>query len=63
MITKIISVKNLGIFKEHRAKGDLPEFKKRNLIYGWNASGKTTISKLFQALATGSHCDFSRLEI
>ena len=30
-------------------KQDLPEFKRFNLIYGWNRSGKTTISRVFSS--------------
>jgi wobble nucleotide-excising tRNase len=31
---------------------ELPTFGRYNLIYGWNGSGKTTISKMFRALET-----------
>lgn len=62
MLKKIVSLNNLGIFKEYSMPGNIPEFTKHNLIYGWNASGKTTISKLFQALATGNHSDFPDLK-
>ena len=27
----------------------MPDFKKNNLIYGWNRSGKTTISRIFSS--------------
>ncbi len=32
----------------------LPNFKQYNLIYGWNGIGKTTLSKLFDALQAGA---------
>ena len=47
MINKISKLKNFGIFQDFFWKTDLPEFKKFNLIYGWNRSGKTTISRVF----------------
>jgi wobble nucleotide-excising tRNase len=47
MIKKISKLKNFGIFHDFSWKTDLPEFKKFNLIYGWNRSGKTTISRVF----------------
>lgn len=47
MITKISKLKNYGIFHDFFWKAELPEFKKFNLIYGWNRSGKTTISRIF----------------
>jgi len=49
MITKINKLKDFGIFKDFAWNG-LDEFKKKNLIYGWNYSGKTTLSKFFQNL-------------
>ncbi|OGS69704.1 MAG: hypothetical protein A3F91_01760 [Flavobacteria bacterium RIFCSPLOWO2_12_FULL_35_11] len=49
MITKINKLKNFGIFQNFAWNG-LDNFKKKNLIYGWNYSGKTTLSKLFQNL-------------
>lgn len=49
MILRINKLKNFGIFKDFSWNG-LDNFKKKNLIYGWNYSGKTTLSKLFQNL-------------
>ncbi|MBU3978353.1 AAA family ATPase [Patescibacteria group bacterium] len=47
MIIKISKLRNFGIFHEFSWKTELPEFKKFNLIYGWNRSGKTTASRVF----------------
>ncbi|OGC06508.1 hypothetical protein A2230_00005 [candidate division WOR-1 bacterium RIFOXYA2_FULL_36_21] len=47
MISKISKLKDFGIFHDFSWKTELPEFKKFNLIYGWNRSGKTTISRVF----------------
>lgn len=47
MITKISKLKEFGIFYDFSWKTEHPEFKKFNLIYGWNRSGKTTISRVF----------------
>jgi len=49
MITKINKLKNFGVFQNFSWNG-LDNFKKKNLIYGWNYSGKTTLSKLFQGI-------------
>ena len=49
MITKINKIKDFGIFQNFAWDG-LDSFTKKNLIYGWNYSGKTTLSKLFQNL-------------
>lgn len=47
MITKILKLKHFGIFHDFSWETNLPEFKKFNLIYGWNRSGKTTVSRVF----------------
>ena len=49
MITKISKLKNFGIFYDFSWGSGLPEFKRFNLIYGWNRSGKTTISRVFES--------------
>lgn len=50
MIRRIEFIKNFGIFRDFSWKDNLPEFAKLNLIYGWNYSGKTTLSRIFRAL-------------
>jgi len=51
MISKINKIKNLGsVFCDYSCPQQLPNFKRFNLIYGWNASGKTTLSRLFDAI-------------
>lgn len=49
MVTKISKLKSFGIFQDFTWNG-LTKFKRKNLIYGLNYSGKTTLSKLFQNL-------------
>jgi len=46
MISKISKLKDFGIFHDFSWKTGIPDFKKFNLIYGWNRSGKTTISRV-----------------
>ncbi|MDT0678484.1 AAA family ATPase [Autumnicola musiva] len=65
MITKFKSIKNLAVFKEFdwdssvRAKkgNNTIEFKKLNILYGRNYSGKTTLSRIVRALETGQISD------
>ena len=47
MITKISKLKEFGIYHDFSWETEHPEFKKFNLIYGWNRSGKTTVSRVF----------------
>jgi wobble nucleotide-excising tRNase len=49
MIKKITKLKRFGIFQNY-SWGAIDDFKHKDLIYGWNYSGKTTLSKLFQIL-------------
>jgi wobble nucleotide-excising tRNase len=50
MIIKINRLTNFGNFRQFQW-GNTTNFAKYNLIYGWNYSGKTTLSRLFQVLA------------
>ena len=50
MIKRIQSISGLGIFQNYRRDNNLQEFAEKNLIYGWNYSGKTTLSRLFSFL-------------
>lgn len=49
MIKKLIKLKKFGIFDNWSWNSDVPEFRRFNLIYGWNRSGKTTLSRVFYA--------------
>jgi len=49
-ITSITHLRDCGIFRDFTWANDLPEFGQYNLIYGWNGTGKTTISRIFRAL-------------
>ena len=50
MIKNIKKLSGFGVFQNFTHTRDLEDFKKRNLIFGWNYSGKTTLSKLFRIL-------------
>lgn len=48
MIKKIKRIKNFGIFSDFSINNEVKDFQKYNLIYGWNYSGKTTLSRIFR---------------
>ena len=48
-IGRISRLRNCGIFRDFTWP-DLPDFGRYNLIYGWNGTGKTTLSRLFRDL-------------
>ncbi len=61
MIKRIKSIKNFGVFNKYQTDSSVSEFNKYNLIYGWNASGKTTLSRLFRCFELQAmHGDFSQ---
>lgn len=49
MIKEIRKLKNFGIFSDLQKSERVP-FNDKNIIYGWNYSGKTTISRFFNFL-------------
>ncbi len=49
-INRIPQLKDVGVFRNFKWPNDLPEFSQYNLIYGWNGTGKTTLSRVFRAL-------------
>jgi wobble nucleotide-excising tRNase len=60
MIRTIQAIKGFGVFNDFRWPTGLPEFKHYNLIYGWNYSGKTTLSRVFRCFEQKQpHTDFS----
>jgi wobble nucleotide-excising tRNase len=48
LIKNIKSLSDFGIF-QNSEWNDLPDFKRFNLIYGWNRCGKTTLSRVFSS--------------
>lgn len=51
MIKRISQIKNFGIYTDFRWSAETRDFNDKNIIYGWNYSGKTTLSRLFKILA------------
>ena len=53
-LSQITSLKKLGVFRDYRAgTQDCPKFRRYNLIYGFNGSGKTIISRVLSSLERG----------
>lgn len=50
MIKGILKIKGLGVYENYTKPAGTQEFGVKNLIYGWNYSGKTTLSRLFAQL-------------
>ncbi len=63
-ITKIDSIKSMAVYDDFQwssslrdAGNSIAEFKNLNILYGRNYSGKTTLSRIFRALETGTISD------
>ena len=52
MIKRIDYITNFGIYKNFNWNSvpGLVDFSQKNLFYGWNYSGKTTLSRIFCSL-------------
>ena len=63
MIKRINQIRKFGVFKDYRRGGTIQDFQKLNIIYGWNYSGKTTLSRLFQCFDKQAiHEDYKNCE-
>ncbi|SFE76312.1 Wobble nucleotide-excising tRNase [Marinobacter sp. DSM 26671] len=63
-VKRIESIKGMAVFQDFRwassvrdEGNNVAEFRKINILYGRNYSGKTTLSRIFRALETGSVSD------
>lgn len=61
MITRLEKLRKLGIFRDFSWSSDLQDFCRFNLIYGWNGSGKTTFSRLFECLGENTNARYPEL--
>ncbi|MDP9154669.1 MAG: AAA family ATPase [Pseudomonadota bacterium] len=60
MIKNIARIKKFGVFEDYTKPAAHNDFQAINIIYGWNYSGKTTLSRLFQSLEARSiHPDYT----
>tara|TARA_R110002124_G_scaffold60484_3_gene165873 strand:+ start:6021 stop:8294 length:2274 start_codon:yes stop_codon:yes gene_type:complete len=50
LVTKIIRIRHPGVLRDFTWPPELPTLGRYNLVYGWNGTGKTTLSNLFRAL-------------
>ncbi len=63
MLKSIEKIKGLGVYQSYSKPAGTQDFGIKNLIYGWNYSGKTTLSRLFaQIEAKSTNPDLSGCE-
>lgn len=53
MLTSIQRIRGLGVYGDYTPPAGTKPFGSNNVIYGWNYSGKTTLSRLFSHLERG----------
>ena len=49
-VSRISRLRDCGVFRDWTWPSNLLDFSRYNLIYGWNGTGKTTLSRVFRAL-------------
>ena len=66
IIKSLNRLRNTGVFRDYSPAVGLPNFQQFNLIYGFNGTGKTTLSRIFASLEAGvlrpelsPSCEFS----
>jgi len=59
-IERIKKIKNHRVFRDFSWTNDLPDFNEKNVFYGWNGTGKTTLCNLFRAIEEGNNILFPR---
>ncbi len=63
MIKKITQIKDFGIFKNFDWSNNIKPFNKYNYFFGWNYSGKSTLSRIFKCIANKEiNNDFNNAE-
>jgi wobble nucleotide-excising tRNase len=67
MLKEISRLKAFGVFADFSKVAPLQEFGPKNIIYGWNYSGKTTLSRFMSELGSGTAkyfpaCKFSVMD-
>lgn len=66
VIRSIQRLRQFGVFDDFRKTAALSDFGSKNIIYGWNYSGKTTLSRLFAVLGQGkpyAECPSATFEV
>ena len=59
-LKKIIRIQNFGIYENFSWQAELQDFSLFNVLYGWNYSGKTTLSRIFRCFEIGEiHRDYA----
>lgn len=51
-IKRLKYLRQFGIFQDFSWDNQTTDFQSRNIIYGWNYSGKTTLSRLFELISS-----------
>lgn len=59
MLKSLKKIQSFGVYNNFSSPADLSNFNDKNIIYGWNYSGKTTFSRVFSTLEDrNAHPDY-----
>lgn len=56
-LEKLIQIKGLGIWHNHKPQSPDADFAQKTIIYGFNGTGKTSLSRLFSSLEANAPVD------
>ncbi|WP_082728167.1 AAA family ATPase [Burkholderia mayonis] len=62
-ITKLLKASDYRIFRGFAWPAGLPEFARFNVIYGWNGSGKTSLSNIFRHIQRREPLTHGQVEV
>jgi len=63
MLKAFEKIRKFGVFKEYSHTSNVEDFSELNLIYGWNYSGKTTLSRILRSIEMQTiHPDYSNAQ-
>lgn len=59
MLKSLKKIQSFGVYNNFSSSAELADFNDKNIIYGWNYSGKTTLSRVFSSLEhRNAHPDY-----
>ncbi len=53
-IEKLVQITGVGIWRDHKPQSPDADFTRKTIVYGFNGSGKTSLSRIFSSLETKS---------
>ena len=56
-VEKLVQITGVGIWRDHKPQSPDADFTRKTIIYGFNGSGKTSLSRIFSSLEANSRAN------